>query len=298
MKKIEIINVKTPDIPKNHDDLLMDSNDFYSEKENIKNTINDIFDEGTKIIKIDADYRKAEAKLSEVLYKYYFLKLFSKSANKENDFNKKMLSIDKYINQIKKYFLDIKKMKNSYSKKNILTENEVKELYYKVFDFLGIEKSIEDDLKKFENENYPRFKMLSYNMCKDKSYQELEKLSLEVNSFINGYKNLTDAYDYVCYNSGNLIFEMIDSLVKAIKEEPKKSKLRVENRYFFDNDVIMYLDYLGWVELFSKIQYVKERTDPSIFKKDDVKEKYYLLEKNYLVVLIYNEFISRKDEQQ
>lgn len=91
---------------------------------------------------------------------------------------------------------------------------------------------------------------------------------------------------------------MIDSLVKAIKEEPKKSKLRVENRYFFDNDVIMYLDYLGWVELFSKIQYVKERTDPSIFKKDDVKEKYYLLEKNYLVVLIYNEFISRKDEQQ
>ena len=37
MKKIEIINVKTPDIPKNHDDLLIDSNDFYSEKENIKN---------------------------------------------------------------------------------------------------------------------------------------------------------------------------------------------------------------------------------------------------------------------
>ncbi len=32
MKKIEIINVKTPDIPKNHDDLLIDSNDFYSEK--------------------------------------------------------------------------------------------------------------------------------------------------------------------------------------------------------------------------------------------------------------------------
>ena len=63
MKKIEIINVKTPDIPKNHDDLLIDSNDFYSEKENIKNTINDIFDEGTKIIKIDADYRKDEAKL-------------------------------------------------------------------------------------------------------------------------------------------------------------------------------------------------------------------------------------------
>ena len=81
MKKIEIINVKTPDIPKNHDDLLIDSNDFYSEKENIKNTINDIFDEGTKIIKIDADYRKAEAKLSEVLYKYYFLKLKMKVKN-------------------------------------------------------------------------------------------------------------------------------------------------------------------------------------------------------------------------
>ena len=50
MKKIEIINVKTPDIPKNHDDLLIDSNDFYSEKENIKNTINDIFDE-SRILK-------------------------------------------------------------------------------------------------------------------------------------------------------------------------------------------------------------------------------------------------------
>lgn len=297
MKKIEIINVKTPDIPKNHDDLLLNSDDFYNEKESIKSSINSIFDEGTKIIKIDSDYKLAETRLSDILDKYYFLKLFSKSANKENDFNKKMLSIDKYVNQIKKYFLDIKKMKNSFAKKNILTENELKELYYKISDFLGIERAIENDLKKFENENYPRFKMLSYNVCKNKTYQELEKLSLEVNNFINGYKTLADAYDYVCYNSGNLIFEMINELVKAIQEEPKKSKLKVDNRYFFDNDVIMYLDYLGWVELFSKLQYVKERTDPSIFKKDEVKEKYHASEINYLVVLIYNEFISRRDEK-
>lgn len=296
MKKIEIINVKTPEYPKNHDDLSIDINDLYSEKKESTYLINDIFDEGTKIMKIDSDFKKAESKLNEILYKYYFLKIFFKACYKSDDLNIKMLTIDKYVNQVKKYFLEIKKLKNMNSKKNILTENELKSTYYKISDFLGIEKSIENDLIKFENENYPKIKMVSYNLCKNKTYQELEMLSNEVNNAIAGYKSLNDAYDYVCYNSGNLIFEVIDSLVKTIKDEPKKSKVRIENSYFFENDIIMYLDYLGWIELFSKIQYVKERTDASVFNSENIKEKYHQLEINYLIVLIYNEANWKREE--
>lgn len=296
MKKIEIINVKMPEYPKNHDELSIDNKDLYTEAKVTEEVINDIFDEGTKMIQIGSDFKTAEKRLDEILFKYYFLKLFSKASNKANDFNLKMLSIDKYVNQVKKYFLEIKKLKNQNSKKNILTENEIKTMYYKISDFLGIEKAIEDDLKKFENENYPKIKMVSYNMCKNKSYQELEKLSSEVNNAIASYKSLSDAYDYVCYNSGNLIFETIDALVKTIKEDPKKSKVRIDNSYFFDNDIIMYLDYLGWIELFSKIQFVRERTDASIFNNESVKEKYHQLEVNYLIVLIYNEANIRKEE--
>lgn len=296
MKKIEIINVKMPEYPKNHDELSIDNKDLYTEVKVTEEVINDIFDEGTKMMKIDSDFKTADKKLSEILFKYYFLKLFSKASNKSNDFNLKMLSIDKYVNQVKKYFLDIKKMKNMNSKKNILTENELKTMYYKISDFLGIEKAIENDLEKFEKENYPQFKMVSYNLCKNKSYQELEKMSSEVNNAIASYKSLSDAYDYVCYNSGNLIFETIDALVKCIKAEPKKSKVRVDNSYFFENDIIMYLDYLGWIELFSKIQFVRERTDASIFNNESIKDKYHQLEINYLIVLIYNEANIRKEE--
>lgn len=297
MKKIEIINVQTPEIPKEHKNLIIDNNDIYSERQNVEIvSLDGYFDEGSKMLKINKDYKKALEKLETILHKYYFLKLFSKSADKSKDFNIKMMSMDKYINQLKKYFLDIKKVKNAHSKKNIVTDNDLKELFYKVNDFLDIEKDIEKDLYKFESENYPKIKMTSYNQCKDKSYQELEKISEEINGAISSYKSIQDAYDYICYNSGNLIIETVESIIKKIKENPDKSKMKFETSFFFEEEVIIFLDFLGWIDLFNKIHFVKQKCDPSIFEDDEVKENLSRLEKSYLVVLIYNEATSRRSE--
>lgn len=292
MKKIEIINVKTPEMPKDHQ--VTDLNEIYFAHQNIKEeSLNDYFGENGKMVKIKDDYKKALENLEKILEKYYFLKLFKNAADKANDFNVKMLTMDKYINQVKKYFMDLKKYRNAYSKKNIPTDDETKDFYYKICDFKKALVDIKDDLATFEKENYPKIKMSTYNACKGKTYQELENLANEVNNVITSYKTIEDAYDYVCYNSGNLVFETIESILKVIEENPEKSKVRINKKFFFEDEIIMYLDYVGWIELFNKLQYLIQKCDASVFNDEVVSKNYQELEKNYLIVLIYNEYVSR-----
>ena len=86
MKKIEIINVKTPEMPKDHQ--VTDLNEIYFARQNIKEeSLNDYFGENGKMVKIKDDYKKALENLEKILEKYYFLKLFKNAADKANDFN-------------------------------------------------------------------------------------------------------------------------------------------------------------------------------------------------------------------
>ena len=229
--------------------------------------------------------------------KYYFLKIFSKAADKANDFNNKMLSMDKYVNQVKKMFLDLKIYKNNFAKKNVVSENEMRELFDEITDFLQSEEEITYDLQKLEAENYPKIKMTSFNLCKNKTCQELENIANEVNKYIATYKNLNDAYDYICYNSGELISEFTKDIISTIHQNPTKCKIKVSDNFFFDNDIIMFLDMRGWIELFSKIDFLKNKCDASVFEKPSIVEKYHELEINYFIVLIYSETVLKKGEK-
>ena len=81
--------------------------------------------------------------------------------------------------------------------------------------------------------------------------------------------------------------------MKVIEENPEKSKVRINKKFFFEDEIIMYLDYVGWIELFNKLQYLIQKCDASVFNDEVVSKNYQELEKNYLIVLIYNEYVSR-----
>lgn len=240
-----------------------------------------------RIQKIRANFKLCEEKYKELLRKFYILKLFEKATDMSDSFFDDFKMIDKYLKTAKTYLDSVKKLKELTTID--MPSSSIVDCYYKVCDMIDILDQIKEELGVFENHYYPKFKMTSYNITKTKTKEELERLAKEVNSYIETYNTLEDAYDYVCYNSGEVILDAIEVLVNELKKHQDKLKIRVEKKYFLESDAIIFMDYIGWVNLFSKLQYVFERVDRSLYKDEKVDELLKELQNRYLVVLIFNE---------
>ena len=240
-----------------------------------------------RIQKIRANFKLCEEKYKELLRKFYILKLFEKATDMSDSFFDDFKMIDKYLKTSKTYLDSVKKLKELTTID--MPSSSIVDCYYKVCDMIDILDQIKEELGVFESHYYPKFKMTSYNITKTKTKEELERLAKEVNSYIETYNTLEDAYDYVCYNSGEVILDAIEVLVNELKKHQDKLKIRVEKKYFLESDAIIFMDYIGWVNLFSKLQYVFERVDRSLYKDEKVDELLKELQNRYLVVLIFNE---------
>ena len=106
-KKQEVIEVVTPEFPKNNPSIIVNPKDVYSErmkKPTYEHSISDCLDKDDKLKKIGFELTAFEKKINELLHLYFFLKLFSKAALKDVEYNEKIIMLDKYVNQLKKQY--------------------------------------------------------------------------------------------------------------------------------------------------------------------------------------------------
>lgn len=294
MRKQEIIEITTPEMPKDKSDLPVDVNDLYFEKaKQVKNYhfSSKNLDQDEKKAKINADLVGFEEKLTAMLHLYHFLNLFSLAMEGKEKLSIIQKEIDKYVIQFEKRIEALKKANNSLKRKKILTEEMVNELYYQVGDLETYYYDLLEDIEQYKKEYFQSLKMASYAFCNEKTYQELKEYHQYVTSEIDKYSSLQDAYDYVCYHSGELITNTITHLLTFMKKGLTKnyvSNFTID--YFLENEIIMYYDYPKWISLFSKINYVIKKSDKAIFIDKNFISAYQELEKKYIIVLIYNEY--------
>lgn len=293
-KQKEKIEIEIPELPINKSTNVVSDDEIYYERvENpiSKYNLNDCFDQKSKQERIGEAIQNYEKKSASMLHKYYFLKLFSKSAIKDSKYNEQMIIIDQQINRIKKNYEELKKKTDVLKYLKDVSDLELEDVYAKINDLFEFYRDLDVDLTTFQTTYYRHLKMTSYSICNDKSYQELDTLNKNIVKFIEEYKTLGEAYDYIYYNSGSLIVDTINALMECLKNSGNKQLINsYQYDYFLDTDYVVVLTFTEWIELFTKIRYVMRTANKvELFDYLKYKELYQELEKRYLIMLIYNE---------
>lgn len=291
-KPIEKINIKVPDIPKTTNKQVSDDEIYYERAKVIKiNSFDNDYDPVTKKNKILDNINNFENKSASLFHTYYFLKLFIKAATKDHKFNEQMLLIDKQINRIKKNYEDLKKRTDILKYVDVIDEQELDEIYERINGLFDFYSDLNKDLTTIQSAYYRNLKMTSYSICNDKTYLELDTINKSILKTFDEFKTMQEAYDFIYYNSGELIVNCVKALVNCFENNANKTYIKTYRfEYFLDSDYVVVLKFTEWIELFNKIRYVMRTTNGvELFDYLNFKNYYQELEKRYIIMLIYNE---------
>lgn len=241
-----------------------------------------------KVKEINKFYHKLFSQIDRINKDFLILKLFKYCAKKDENFNVEFIKIDKYLNKLKFDYNLIDKFTSVLYKKEDITEDEIDQLYNKVIYVCDFISGVTNDIKNLKKNYYREFKIPSLLTIQDKNSKELEEIIQEVENEIKKYKSISEAYDYFVYNSGDLLFDMVDELLLI-----KKTGIKIDRHYFLATDAILLFDYAEWVDLISRIKFVlgKVKGKAEINKK--FLELYKVVEIRYIILSIYKESINK-----
>ncbi|MFA7435805.1 MAG: hypothetical protein WC006_05525 [Bacilli bacterium] len=292
-KQKETIDIKMPDGPVNKSSQIAKDEEIYYERVEYqadKFSLKDCVSEEEQKNKLINTNDNIEKKFGFLFHTYNFLKLFSRSADKDNKFNEKMIVLDKQINRMKKMHDDIKR-RIELIKYIEASDHELESVSIAINDLITFYNNIELELADLKARYYKHLKMASFSICNDKSYQELDALNKNIKKIIDGYKNLSEAYDYIYYNSGDLIVDTVNALMDCFENSNNKElRNSYKFNYFLNSDYVVALSFAEWIELFTKIKYVmRVASKVELFDYLKFRDLYTELEKRYILMLIYNE---------
>lgn len=290
-RKVEVIDLKIIDNKNNND---VDISHFYSEKNDYEKEgfITSSIDIKKEII--DLGYKKVKKSNYELINEYLLCKIFSKVVLKDKDFNKNIEALDIHIQKVKKEYEQLQKVMNDFHD-NIIDENTYLEVYDKIRSIEAFNRNIKDILLEVKNQHFNLLKIATVNVCLNKSNQDLEILYENLNNFLNDYKNLKEASEYIFYNSGSVILDVVETIISRVSKSKNKEHLKTYDiNYFLKSDVVITLDYSEWIELFNKIKFtIKIISDGSLDKDKQLKDKFNAFEMRYLILMMNLETNSK-----
>lgn len=296
-KQKETIDIKIEDGPKQSNQVAKDEEIYYERVHFDENpyTLDNLHSTQEKQDKIFSDMIAFEKKANTTYHKYSFLKLFSRAADKDNFYNESLLSIDKQINRLKKMQEEVKKRTDIIKYIEDIADKELNIVYKSINEMFDFHRELDSGLQHFQSKYYRHLKMSSFSICNDKSYQELDSLYKSINNLILEYKSINEAYDYIFYNSGNQVYETVKALIECLENSKNKELIKMyDYNYFLNSDFVVALSFPEWIELFTKIKYVMRTANKvELFDFLKFKELYSELEKRYILMLIFNEMISK-----
>lgn len=298
-KRKEKIYIDIPTAPvkalsQAHDNEIYYERAAYSENKYNLEGLDDI----AKTKKVLDAVRSFEKRQGNLLYKYYFLKLFSQVALRDKKYNEQMIMLDKQINRIKKNYADVKKRTELIRRVKDGEYYDYEGLYAKINELFEFSADIRKLLNDVEKNYYLELKIAIYSICKGKTYEELEVLHKAVSETVKEYKSMQEAYDFIYFNSGEQIVGTVKALVRAVASSGISAYANTYTyQYFLTSDDVVVLRFPEWIDLFNKMLYCFRMTNKlDIFADEAFAGKYRELEKRYMIILIYNE-MEKKNER-
>lgn len=233
---------------------------------------------------VEKDISIIEMKIDSLYREYLFLKLFHLSAKYSEKFIKDFSTFDHYINKIRNDLLNIKRYFNGLRGQMDVTGHAIDEVYNEVNNFYDYIVGLYSDISDLRKIHYHEFKVTSHALVKDKTIDEYENLIYRVEEELSKYKNIEEAYDYIVYNSGNEIMELVEEFLKI----NSKQTSRLTYHYFLQTDAVIAFKHHEWVDLFVKFNYVMNKLKDVTYSKQFC-TKFQNLETKYAIITIYCE---------
>lgn len=238
---------------------------------------------GDKVKMISSDLESLDKRYQDLRRELLFIKLMSNACS---DYPQLLKDLSVFENYLKKFSNDLMLVSKYFQAfrikydENNNTLSEIIEEVYRLFDFSS---GLVEDIKGIKKKYFNEFKVSTIALIKDKSLSEIEDLMIRVDSELAKYKTLEEASDYITYNSGKLIIDVVNGIVKA-----KKTVKKDISYYFFlqTSDIISF-ELPEWIELFVRINYV--RSKDSIVFSNTLLNLYRELETKYAIMIIASE---------
>lgn len=240
-----------------------------------------------QIKQVDKDLSIIETKINNIYRDFLFLKLFNLSAKQDDEFLKDYNALNHYINKFLNDLANVKRFLNSFRGQMDRTGYSIDEVYNEVNNFYDYLTGLNSDINDLKKKYYPEFKLTSHTLVKDKTIEEYEDLIYRVENELRNYKDIEEAYDYIIYNSGNEIIDLVYEFLNTKLKQP----IKLTYHYFLQTDAIIDFKHHEWVDLFVKFNYVMKKLSGVTYSKRFI-EMYRNFETKYTIITIYNE-ISR-----
>ena len=113
-------------------------------------------------------------------------------------------------------------------------------------------------------------------------YTELVSFEKEITRFLNKFKDIDEAAEYICFNSGGLLTSFIDELIIYINNnEHLVNKKFIPMDYIEKNRTIIVMDLKQWLEIFNNLRLAMTNV------KNNNERSYKSLKENYSLLLMY-----------
>ena len=110
---------------------------------------------------------------------------------------------------------------------------------------------------KINNSSYGHLKISTVSVTINKNNEELEVLYNNIAQELKGFKSFEEAAEFIYYNSGDFIMNMVNSYINYIKESNNIDYISMyDKNYFLNSDVIISLEIKEWIELYNKLKFV------------------------------------------
>ena len=132
------------------------------------------------------------------------------------------------------------------------------------------------ELTEINNNSYGHLKISTVTITINKTNDELEKLYNNISNELKGFKTFSEAADFIFYNSGGFIDNLVSTYIKYVKNSNNQEFINTYNRtYFLPSDVVISLEFKEWIELYKRLKYV-------LRLMIDYKNKLYIEQQKYL----------------
>lgn len=299
-RKTVSINVVVPEIVP-YKELTGEASEYYREGViaiTNDHTLTGCVDLDSKKKTINNDFNLFGKRKAEILQWYYIFKLFLPSVKKDDKFNGSKLNLDKDINSLKRSYEDVNRRIRKMNADLSITDFDCEEIFTSVNNLYDYSRDITKRINSFRADYFNSLKVSSLTITKEKNYEELDKLSNQVEELTIKYGGIEKAKDYIVYNSGELISEVIDLFVLCLKESSNQRLNKIDKHYFLESDFALALSLNDWISIFNKFRYVyKYIQDGNEIDLLRLNKKYRELEVRFMVLLICNEIESKRNEK-
>lgn len=173
--------------------------------------------------------------------------------------------------------------------KELLSDMETYANNHSKGDYAWLNNKIENDSYTFDEvlnevEEYinNRCRIVSVITLNNLPYMELVSFEKEITRFLSKFKDIDEAAEYICFNSGGLLTSFMDELINYINNNEHLVNTKfIPMDYIEKNRTIIIMDLKQWLEIFNNLRLAMTNV------KSNNERSYKSLIANYSLLLMY-----------